>query len=238
MQGWAPEDLAVALVVLVAIVALIALTRGQSRKSDFKSHPQDFRPRVIEGTGFSPASPPQRPTAHEIPAPAAPVSSGESLPANDLRLVAEQMRAVTAGTFEKRRVLNRSEQRVFRIIEETVGHRDGYRVFAQPCLGEVLQSPDKAAFFAINAKRVDFLIVDGGALPVVAIEYQGEGHYQGVAAARDAIKKEALRKAGVRYFEVVPTDSDAQIVARVCEYLGWTPPAVAPPQRVAVSQSR
>ena len=36
-----------------------------------------------------------------------------------------------------------------------------------------------------------------------AIEYQGTGHHQGSAAARDAVKKEALRKAGIGYHEVV-----------------------------------
>ena len=36
-----------------------------------------------------------------------------------------------------------------------------------------------------------------------ALEYQGTGHHQGTAAARDAVKKEALRKAGIGYHEVV-----------------------------------
>ncbi len=37
-----------------------------------------------------------------------------------------------------------------------------------------------------------------------AIEYQGSGHHTGTsAAARDAVKKEALRKAGIGYHEVV-----------------------------------
>lgn len=37
------------------------------------------------------------------------------------------------------------------------------------------------------------------------LEYQGTGHHQdgGAAAARDAVKKEALRKAGIGYHEVV-----------------------------------
>ena len=36
-----------------------------------------------------------------------------------------------------------------------------------------------------------------------ALEYQGTGHHQGNAAARDAVKKAALRKAGIGYHEVV-----------------------------------
>ena len=38
---------------------------------------------------------------------------------------------------------------------------------------------------------------------VAAIEYQGGGHYLSDAAARDAVKKEARRKAGIGYHEVV-----------------------------------
>jgi hypothetical protein len=33
--------------------------------------------------------------------------------------------------------------------------------------------------------------------------YQGTGQHQGTAAGRDAVKKEALREAGIGYHEVV-----------------------------------
>ena len=71
-------------------------------------------------------------------------------------------------------------------------------------MGEILSSPDKRAHEAINAKRVDLLIITNSGYPVVAIEYQGEGHYQGNAPIRDAIKREAFRKAGVGFLEVTP----------------------------------
>jgi len=82
-------------------------------------------------------------------------------------------------------------------------------------------SPDESAFRSINSKRVDILIVDQGGWPVAAVEYQGDGHYQGTAAGRDAVKKEALRKAGIRYVEITATDSAEQIRTRVREQLGW-----------------
>ena len=56
-----------------------------------------------------------------------------------------------------------------------------------------------------------------------AIEYQGHGHYQGTAAARDAVKKEALRKAGVRYIEVTPesgTENMAREISRIAQAEG------------------
>ena len=149
-----------------------------------------------------------------------PFAGGAGSPVLD---VGEQLRAVMAGTFQKQRILNLSEYRVFKIVEdELAAIRTGHRVFAQTCLGEVLQTGDDAAFHAINAKRVDILIVDKGGWPTLAIEYQGEGHYQGTAVARDAMKKEALRKAGVGYVEITAADSDAQIRLRIRELLGVT----------------
>ncbi len=141
----------------------------------------------------------------------------------------QQLQSVMISTFEKRRIMNGSEYRAFQIIEKDIASiGKGHRVFAQTCLGEVLQSKDEGAFYSINSKRVDILIVDRGGWPVLAVEYQGEGHFQGTAAARDAIKKEALRKAGVRYLEVVPGDSDEQIRRRVREHLGLDGPPSPP----------
>jgi hypothetical protein len=146
-----------------------------------------------------------------------------------------QLQSVMMSSFEKRKIMNVSEYRLFRVIEEDIASfRKGYRVFAQTCLGEILQSKDEDAFYSINSKRVDILVVDQDGWPVVAVEYQGEGHYRGTAAARDAIKKEALRKAGVRYLEVVPGDSDEKIRRSVREYLGLgaaTPPSPSPHSR-------
>jgi hypothetical protein len=137
--------------------------------------------------------------------------------------VGHQLNAVMAASFERRRLLSFSEYRVFKIIEdELAALRQGYRVFAQTSLGQILGSPDNNAFRSINSKRVDILVIDREGWPVIAVEYQGKGHYQGTAAARDTIKKEALRKAGVRYLEIVETDGDEQIRCRLREQLAQT----------------
>ena len=116
--------------------------------------------------------------------------------------------------FEKRSLLSRSEALVLYAAERAINIADlQWRVMAQVSLGEVLSSPDARAYSAINSKRVDLLIVSRNGDPIAAIEYQGPGHYQGTAAARDAVKKEALRKAGVRYIEVTP-ESGPEDVAR------------------------
>ena len=69
--------------------------------------------------------------------------------------------------------------------------------------GQFVMSPDAEAHSCFNSNRVDLLLVDPDCRARHAIEYQGTGHHQGSAAARDAVKKEALRKAGIGYHEVV-----------------------------------
>ena len=151
----------------------------------------------------------------------------------DLADPAQQLNAVMAASFYKQRVLSRSEYHVFKIIEDEAAILGkGYRVFAQTCLGEILRSSDQNAFHSINSKRADILIIDAGGSPVLAIEYQGEGHYQNMAATRDAVKKEALHKAGVRHLEVYPADSDDDIRSRVRGQLGSK---TAPPRTLATS---
>jgi hypothetical protein len=141
---------------------------------------------------------------------------------------AQQLTAVMAARFEKRRVLSRAEYQVFKLVEKNVSSlRKGYRVLAQTSLGEILRSGSTDAFHSINSKRVDILVIDAGGWPVLAVEYQGTGHYLGTAAARDAIKREALRKAGVRYLEIDSTLDDGQVRARVQEALGLSAQSVA-----------
>lgn len=132
-----------------------------------------------------------------------------------------QLNHVMRASFRKRRILNKTEARVFFAVEKALEQTDtGWRVMAQVNLGEILESDDKHAFMAINSKRVDVLVIGTNGAPIAAIEYQGGGHYQGTAAARDAVKKEALRKAGIGYFEVKPGDKPEDVrrmVARMVE---------------------
>src|SRR6516162_3560429 len=134
---------------------------------------------------------------------------------------AEQLRLVMGARFKKRRLLSRPEAHVLYAAEKATKAADPkWRVMAQVSLGEVLSSSDARAYSAINSKRVDLLIVSRSGDPIAAIEYQGRGHYQGTAAARDAVKKEALRKAGVQYIEVTPesgTEDMAREISRIAQ---------------------
>jgi hypothetical protein len=133
---------------------------------------------------------------------AAPTASSPTLSVVD---PFDQLRIVTGATFKKRRLLSRAEARFFNAAERAIASANlDWRVMAQVSLGEVLSSPDARAFSTINSKRVDLLVISSDGEPLAAIEYQGSGHYRETAPARDAVKKEALRRAGVSYIEFKP----------------------------------
>lgn len=149
----------------------------------------------------------------------APTFSG-SPPAPRLTDAADQLRVVMGAAFTPQPLLNKSEARVLRELERCVEScNPTWQVMAQVSLGEVLRSNDTAAFACINAKRVDLLLIDEECLPRHAIEYQGSGHHQGTAAARDAVKKEALRRAGVGYHEVIAGHTTPADLRRLVEKL-------------------
>jgi hypothetical protein len=138
----------------------------------------------------------------------------------DVRDSSNQLRFVMAADFARNKVMSRSEYEVFMIVEDEARAFRGHRVFAQTSLGEILTSRDDRAFRCINSKRVDVLVVAWNGYPVVAVEYQGGGHYQNDAAARDAVKKEALRKAGVEYVEIASAHSPNEVRRLVRTALG------------------
>ncbi|MBL0924914.1 MAG: DUF2726 domain-containing protein [Sphingomonadaceae bacterium] len=134
----------------------------------------------------------------------------------------DQLAVVMAADFKARALLNRPEANLFKALDAAVIARNpGWQVMAQVSLGEFLASEDKDAYFAINSKRVDFALMCPDAKVRHAIEYQGSGHHQdgGAAAARDAVKKEALRKAGIGYHEVVAGHTTAGELKRLVEKL-------------------
>ena len=133
---------------------------------------------------------------------------------------AAQMEFISKVDFEPRRLLNKSEYGILRILENIVREiGGGHRVMAQTSLGEIIaprsaSGSDKArdlAFRSINSKRLDFLVIDRSGMPALAVEYQGHGHYRNRSFMRDAVKREAVRKARIQYLEI-PAEFDAAIV--------------------------
>lgn len=129
----------------------------------------------------------------------------------------DQLKTVMSAQFKPRALLNKPERRLLACIDKALAeYSPGWRAMGQVSLGEILYSPDKDAFWAINAKRIDLLIVDTNCRPLHAVEFQGTGHHKGeCAAARDAVKKEALRRAGIGYLEVVSGDTPAEVRQKI-----------------------
>ncbi len=139
---------------------------------------------------------------------------------------ADQLRIVMGASFMVQPLLNKSETRVFKELDRIViGCNPDWQVMAQVSLGEILRSKDADAYSCINSKRVDLLLVDEHCRPRHAIEYQGDGHHQGTAAARDAVKKEALRRAGIGYHDVVAGHTTPSDLRRLVEKLVDKPTA-------------
>lgn len=146
---------------------------------------------------------------------------------------ADQLRVVMAAEFQAQALLNRSEARVFRELDQNVlANNPGWQVMAQVSLGEILSCDNSAAYGCINSKRVDLLLVDEDCQPRHVLEYQGSGHYLTDAAARDAVKREALRRAGIGYHEVVAGHTTPSDLKRLVEKL------VDKPGSVPVSSSQ
>jgi len=142
---------------------------------------------------------------------------------------ADQLRIVMGAEFASQPLLNTSEARVFDELDRAViACNPTWHVMAQVSLGEILLARDAEAYRCINSKRVDLLIVDGNCQPRHAVEYQGGAHHQGSAAARDAVKKEALRRAGIGYHEVVAGYTTPAELRRLVETLVDKPAAPTP----------
>lgn len=127
---------------------------------------------------------------------------------------------VSNSNYAKRPLMNRSEYKLFRKLEnylEKLPQGKRIRLFSQVAMGEFIRSESDEAFRLVNGKRVDFVIVDFSGEAIIVIEYQGAGHYQDNAIERDAIKREACRKAGIEFLEFKKNydDLDFQRVSRV-----------------------
>ena len=191
-----------------------------SPQPEAPKRPGDPKPEPMRRRGLIPPPPTYAPPRREDSSRAA---SGEAVPSQPeaskrLGDPTAQMEFISKVDFKPRPLLNRSEYKILRILEEVSQDiPGGHRVMAQTSLGEVLApqmaSGSKAArdlaFRSINSKRLDFLVIDGYGMPVLAVEYQGHGHYNDRTFMHDAVKREAVRKAGIRFLEI-PAEYDAK----------------------------
>jgi hypothetical protein len=158
----------------------------------------------------------------------------------------EQLEAVSRVDFEKRKLLNREEVPVLRLLEQIAREAGaGFRVMAQTSLGEIIRPKPgsgteqelQSAFRSINSKRIDFGIFDRFGRLVVAVEYQGSGHYHQTSFMRDAVKQEALRKAGVHFIAIENGFGASEVLPRLRRALGL-PPSAERGERAEVAAQR
>lgn len=116
--------------------------------------------------------------------------------------------------WRKQRLMNKPEFALYCELCALVAlGRAGHRLFAQVASGaflEVMAREDRkeiadAAYHAVHRKVADFLLIDRFGNPVAVIEYQGAGHYQGSAHARDHAKRVACQRANIHFIEVFET---------------------------------
>lgn len=121
--------------------------------------------------------------------------------------VSAQLHAIQTAKLAARKPINASAYQVLVALEKEISNlAPRSRVLAEVGLGSFITTSGdlgKTAFRAIAAKRADFLVIDHLGNPAFAVEYHGSGHHMSdTAAARDAIKKEALRRAGIELVEI------------------------------------
>jgi len=108
--------------------------------------------------------------------------------------------------FQKRALLNKSEQRVYHALCD--GMPDGWNVMCQVSYGSFLKNRSFKRYATINSKRADFIVVDPSLQVAAVIEYQGTGHYGNSAQSReraiksDKTKREATTEARITFVEV------------------------------------
>ncbi len=114
-------------------------------------------------------------------------------------------------TFEKRRVMHRSELQLLSKVEQIATEQGaGHRVMAQISLGELIQpqqlrapqNTSDAALASIYESRVGLVVLDSTGVVVLVVEALPGYPGQDAVLLRDAVKREALRRAGIPVVEV------------------------------------
>ncbi len=113
-----------------------------------------------------------------------------------MSMVAKQIEAISRANVSTKALLNKGEIDMYWALVRHVDSKS-FIVCPQTVMGEFLKT-DRAAYSAINSKRVDFCIVDRQWNPVCVVEVDGSGHFVSRnAGQRNAVKKIALDQAGI-----------------------------------------
>ncbi len=140
----------------------------------------------------------------------------ESAGRPDLSDPAVALRYVQVSQYTLRPLMSKKVYSLFKLDERFFKDMNqGHLVIPEMCMGAALNCTDKEGFSSINSKRLDIGVIDRTGNLILAIEYNGGGHYQANAAGRDAVKRLALNKAQVPLIEVIPDDSNDRILEKL-----------------------
>lgn len=133
---------------------------------------------------------------------------------------ADQLRIVMGAGFAIQPLLNRSESRLFHELDRLVLARNpDWHVMAQVSLGENLRSQDVDAYACVNSKAGRPAAGRPGLPAPARGRIPGHRPPPDRRPARDAVKKEALRRAGIGYHEVVAGYTTPSDLRRLVEKL-------------------
>ena len=113
---------------------------------------------------------------------------------------------VFAPNFTQRKLMNKPEAVLYNYLLAEVPL--GWAVMSQVSYGAFLANRSFNRYMSVNSKRADFVVVNGANEVVGVVEYQGKGHFGSNDKSRqraeqsDAIKRQALREAGIELFEI------------------------------------
>ena len=214
------HDPTVAFLVLAALLVVVgAALRRRPRR------PRSYLPKASGGRRMSDdpvlkATVPVRRVAG-IGRPAAPVANDDPLAAFDGCTV--RYRA---------RLMGREQGRVYAALLDWAAPR-GLRVSTEVSLAALFtvthaqKAEQWRAWGKIKQKYLDFLVLDETCRPLCGVEYHGTGHFQGDAAARDAVKRRAFALAGLPLVEVGPDTAPGAVAEAVARALGEEAPSLA-----------
>ena len=123
-----------------------------------------------------------------------------------LQRAREHLQAVRGAPFQAKPLANRLEKAAYQTAVDIVQKRRRN----EQVLGEILQSKDRRAYWAVNSKRVDLLVIDHELRPLAVIEIDGSGHglSRDIARINDKIKDIVLAAAGIPLIRIPAPDDN------------------------------
>lgn len=128
----------------------------------------------------------------------------------------DKLRTVSDARFSAQRLMSDNEAIVLAEVGAIIAEiGQPWRVMAQVSLSRIITSTSFDAVGAIAGQHVALLIVDPDGVSIAAVEYQPLGQVRSEDAVRDAVKREALRRAGIAYIEVRASDGPGDLRADI-----------------------